>query len=79
MTTETLQQMHRTRPFVPFEINMADGRSVRISHPEQLAYDKGRMAIALTQGDSFEFIDLLLVTSISKQAAGPKNGKRRQR
>ncbi len=67
MTTETLAKLHKGRPFVPFVINMADGRAFRVDHPEFLAYREGsRMAILTLPNNDFEHIDLLMVTSLTE-------------
>jgi hypothetical protein len=79
MTSDTLKKLHVLRPFVPLEIHLADGRSILVSHPEQLAYGEGRTAVVFTDQETFEFIDLLLVASITQKPSGSKNGKRRQR
>ena len=37
MTFEQLQKMHQARPFKPFDIHLADGRTLPVEHPEMLA------------------------------------------
>ena len=37
MTVELLRKMHRARPFEPFDIHVADGRSLPVPHPKFLA------------------------------------------
>ena len=37
MTVDQLRRMHQARPFQPFEIYLADGRSIAVDHPELLA------------------------------------------
>ena len=71
MTIEQLRQMHQARPFSPFRVHMADGRYLDVNHPEFLAHTPaGRTITIARQDDSFEVIDLLLVTSLE-----PINGK----
>jgi hypothetical protein len=44
MTFEQLRRMHQARPFQPFDIFLADGRSLPVDHPEMLAIaPPGRM------------------------------------
>ena len=38
MTTDQLRRLITARPFQPFTVHMADGRQVRVSHPETIAY-----------------------------------------
>ena len=74
MTTEVLHRMHETRPFRPFSIRLGDGQSLRVAHPEMLAYSpKSRTAVVYRDNGSFQIIDLLLVTGIEVQA--PRNGR----
>lgn len=71
MTSETLAKLHAARPFQPFDIHLADGRSLRVPHPELLAYSPGnRMAVLVGPKEIFEHIDLLLVTSIAVHGNG---------
>ncbi|MEE9294941.1 MAG: hypothetical protein V3W34_08290 [Phycisphaerae bacterium] len=65
MTNEQLRKMHQAKPFVPFTLHLADGRSVRVEHPEFLMQTpSGRTVHVAKTDDSFEIIDLLSVTSI---------------
>ncbi len=63
MTTDQLKDFLAAKPFRPFLIHTADGRSVDVNHPETIAYGGGRIAVVVTPGDRFEVIDLLLVPS----------------
>ena len=75
MTIEQLRRMHQARPFSPFRVHMADGRHLDVSHPEFLAHTPtGRTIMIARPDESFEVIDLLLVTSLE-----PINGKPRSR
>ncbi len=73
MTIEQLRKMHQSRPFQPFEIYLADGRSLPVEHPEALAIGPpGRtIGVGLTDG-TIEVVDLLLVTSLKPR----RNGRR---
>lgn len=65
MTGEQLRQMHQMRPFRPFRIHMADGRYVDVHHPEFMAQTPGGRTIVVTKADdTFEVLDLLLVSSL---------------
>ncbi len=65
MTTSELNKLKNTRPFRPFSIHLADGRSVEVKHPDYLAYAGGRTALVGFEDGDFEIIDLLLVTSLA--------------
>ena len=76
MTVEQLRKMHQLRPFQPFDIHLADGRSLPVDHPELLAITPpGRtIGVALKDG-TIEVVDLLLVTSLKPRP----NGRTRHR
>jgi hypothetical protein len=57
--------MHQARPFRPFRIHIADGRHLDVAHCEFLAHTpSGRTVIVTKEDETFEVIDLLLVTSL---------------
>ncbi|MEK6675861.1 MAG: hypothetical protein AABZ47_09425 [Planctomycetota bacterium] len=65
MTVDPLRRVHQTRPFQPFVMHLADGRTVRVEHPEFLALSpSGRTVIAYGLDDGFEILDLLLVVGV---------------
>jgi hypothetical protein len=78
MTSETLTRLHQARPFQSFDIHLADGRALRVAHPELLAYAPGnRMAVLVGPKETFEHIDLLLVTSIAVHSGNGRTRKLR--
>ncbi len=65
MTIEQLRRLYQTRPFQPFTIHLADGRQIPVLHNEFLALSpSGRTLIVYQPDESFEIVDLLLVTSL---------------
>ncbi|MGH7201943.1 MAG: hypothetical protein ACREJB_15155 [Planctomycetaceae bacterium] len=76
MTIEPLRRLHQQQPFQPFDIHLADGRSLPVGHPEVLAITPpGRtIGVGLEDG-TIEIVDLLLVTSVKPRP----NGSRRSR
>jgi hypothetical protein len=65
MTVEQLGKLHVARPFRPFRIHLADGRSLEVPHPEVLAHVPGARTFVV--GDptgTYEIVDLLLVISL---------------
>jgi len=77
MTLEQLRKLHSTRPFQPFDIFLADGRSLPVEHPEFLSQSPtGRtIVIGLTDG-THEIVDLLLVTSLKTRSNGSPRKRR---
>jgi hypothetical protein len=74
MTIEQLRNFHEARPFRPFEICLADGRSIPVDHPEFLSRSvSGRTIGVALDNDAIEVIDLLLVTSLKPKGAGPRS------
>lgn len=77
MTIEQLRGMRRAKPFQPFELRLADGRALRVPHPEVLAeLSTGRTVVVATPDGLFEVVDLLMVVGLKRIAA---NGKRARR
>ena len=75
MTTEQVHALLRARPFVPFTIHLADGRELRVDHPENaVVSDLGLSAGVVNPEGVIEIVDLLLVTSLR-----PHNGRSRTR
>jgi hypothetical protein len=76
MTIEQLRQFHQARPFQPFDIYLADGRTLPVEHPEFLAVSPPGRTIGVGRDDgTIEVIDLLLVTSLKPRP----NGQHRRR
>jgi len=75
MTINRLREVHQARPFRAFTMYFADGGTLRVTHPESLAYDPvGRTGVFFSPDDKTHFIDLLLVSRIEVG-----NGARRRR
>ena len=65
MTIEQLRAVHQARPFRPFTLQLADGRSLHVPHNELLPHSPaGRTVIVYENDESFSIVDLLLVTRI---------------
>ena len=84
MDLNGLREALLRRPFEPFAIRLADGRSVGVSHPEVLAVGQ-RRAVLIQEDDSCLWIEPLLVVSIdwpggeSKPKGGNGTPKKRRR
>ncbi len=65
MTTEQLRAVRHALPFRPFRMRLADGRHLDVLHGDFLSQSPtGRTVIVYNPDDTFEIIDLLLVTSL---------------
>ncbi len=77
MKMEDLQTIHQARPFRPFAIHTADGRTFPVPHSEFLAYDpEGTTAVAFRTNHTFSVLDLTLVTELEILS---DNGKKKRR
>jgi hypothetical protein len=75
MTIEQVKRLYNEVPFKPFIIHMADGRQIPVKHREFMATaPSGRTIVVYQPDDSFNIIDLLLVTSLEV-----KNGEKSKR
>jgi hypothetical protein len=73
MTVEQLKQVWKADPFRPFTLHLADGRGIQVNHRDfVMPSPSGRTVIVYQPNDSFNVIDLLLVTDLEVS-----NGKHR--
>lgn len=80
MTTEQLRRILQAQPFRPFDIHLADGRSLPVEHPEAVAITPpGRTIGVGLADDTIEIVDLLLVTSLKPRSDGARRRRRNQR
>jgi hypothetical protein len=77
LTIEKIRELYEVEPFRPFVMHLADGREIAVPHREWLASaPSGREMIVFKPGDSFNIVDLLLVTDLEvKNGSKPKSGK----
>ena len=74
MDAIAIRQVLRQQPFQPFVLHLADGRAFEVPHTDFISLSQnGRRVIVEKDDDSFEIIDVLLVSSVevkpSAQAA----------
>ena len=78
MTIEQLRTAYQAQPFRPFIIHLADGRAIPVEHREFImSVPSGRTIVIAQSDDTFNIIDLLLVTDLEIKSA--TNGSRRRR
>ena len=72
MTIEQVRNLYDAQPFRPFVMHLADGRELPVHHREFMASaPSGRTVIVYQPDDSFNIVDLLLVTDLEVNAEGP--------
>ncbi len=72
---EQLRNLYQAQPFQPFVLHLADGREIPVQHREFLAPSpSGRTVIVYQPDDSFNIVDVLLVTAleVKPRASEPK-------
>jgi hypothetical protein len=73
------EALHK-QPFEPFELRLADGRSLPVRHPDFVALGTRRIAV-IAEDDSWSFVEPLLIVSVDAlpKRGGGGNGKRRRK
>lgn len=75
MIADQLRKVLRARPFKPFTVHLADGRRMTMDHPELMSVSPGGKTAHFASGrESFERIDVVMITSIS---TGERRRKRK--
>lgn len=78
MTSEQFIAVLRATPFRPFRIHLADGRNLTVDHPDFIMRSpSGRSAILYKRDDTFEVIDLLLVSTLEVLNSARRNGRKK--
>ena len=77
MTFETLRDVIFARPFNPFVLKLADGRALRVDHPEFVGFvgDKRTLMLSFAGTGHFELIDLIFINSV--EVGGGKTPRRK--
>jgi len=63
MDLQGIVEALRRRPFEPFRMRLADGRSLSVTHPESVAVGTQRV-IVVKPDDSWAVIEPLLIVSL---------------
>jgi hypothetical protein len=65
MTIDQLRGVLDAKPFRPFIIHLADGRTLPVPHRDFISHaPNGRTLVVYNAGDSFSIVDLPLVTEL---------------
>ena len=60
---ETLRQLLRQQPFQPFTIEMSNGKSFEVRHPEMAMLLKSNVIIGSPDADNYEICSLLHIAN----------------
>jgi hypothetical protein len=66
MTIEKFREVLHSQPFVPFNVRLADGRQIPVSHSDFVATSPTGRVACIFHGpdDASTFVDVLLVTAL---------------
>lgn len=79
MTIEHLHAAYNAQPFRPFQLHLADGRSIPVQHRDfMMTVPRGRTIVVAEPDGRLHILDLLLVTDIDISPA-TSNGSRKRR
>jgi len=78
MDLEGVREALLKRPFEPFSIRLADGRSLAVHHPEMVAVGKRRI-IVVEPDDSWSVIEPLLIVSLDYNGEQPTKKNHRKK
>lgn len=71
MRIEAVRDLLRAQPFQPFSFHMPDGREIHVRHRDFIMPSpSGRMVIVYQPDDSFNVIDLMLVSDLEVKGDG---------
>ena len=71
MRIEEVRRLYDVEPFRPFIMHLADGRQIAVQHREFLATaPSGRTVIVYQPDDSFNIVDVALVTDLEVRSNG---------
>jgi len=65
MRIEEIRKSHRSQPFRPFVLQLANGREFKVDHPEVMLISRDNCTIVLDDVDGgIELINAMLVTNL---------------
>jgi hypothetical protein len=71
MTTEEIRKLYEAKPFKPFIIHQANGRKIRVRHPEFMAFaPSGRTMYVYETDDTAHVVDIMLVLDLETKPNG---------
>ena len=75
MTTDRLRNAITARPFRPFVVHLADGKTLRVPHPDFIFVSAGGRTVLIVEGEGdheqANILELLLVTRLEFDPLAP--------
>ena len=79
MTVQQFRTTYELQPFRPFVIHLADGREIAVSSRELIyMFPRGRTIIVVQPDETFNIIDLLLITDLEFKPLANSPARRRR-
>lgn len=80
MTVEQLKSVYDAKPFRPFSLHIADGRTIPVHHRDFiLTVPQGRTFIVAEPNGRFHILDLLMVTELELMPVASNGARKRRR
>ena len=65
MNVKTLEDVLQTTPFKPFTIQVDNGSSIKVPHPDFFMMNKSKTAAVIVDGDHFKIVDIGHISSVT--------------
>lgn len=80
MTAESIRELLDAAPFVPFSVQLANGRKIRVAHPDFTLLSPGRRTlIVYSEGEHFDMVDVMLITNVIVEGPSARRKRSAQR
>jgi hypothetical protein len=74
VTIDAIKETVHTEPFHPFGLRLADGKVVKVGHPDYTAFGpKGRTVVVNGADDSFRILNVMLITAVERNGRAAKH------
>ena len=77
MNIRELKDAYKAAPFQPFDIVLTNGRTVRVAHPEFMAFSPRGRTVVVYDEEGLERIDIPLINSLKIPERPARRGKKR--
>jgi hypothetical protein len=74
MNIELVREALHNQPFQPFDLRLADGRSLHVPHPDFVAVSTRRVVVIDSEERGMSVLEPLLIVSIEIPAPAPSPG-----
>jgi hypothetical protein len=71
MNIELVREALHSQPFLPFDLRLADGRSLHVRHPDFVAVSSRRVVVIDSEDGGMSVLEPLLIVSIETPAQAP--------